>query len=347
MSILRRIGLAILSPLFVFILFATAFDVGFTHTVTDPAKIKRLAAESGVYDNLAPSLLKQQGSISTPFGDISTSNPDVQKAVDSAVSPQYVRRNVEAAIDNVYQWLNGDISRPDFQIGLAGDKQNIADSVSETIRQKLDGLPACSITQDLAIARSGQFDAASASCLPYGVPPAAVAAAAKTAVLTDPSLLSGANIKASDIKNGSGRSIFEQSVVRNIPKQYQRLKKTLWVLGILTILVAAGIVLLSRSRLAGLRHIGTNLAVAGLVMLILSWALGRAVSTDIVPKIKIDNAVLQNDLRALITDIVQQIDKNYWFFGGLYLILGAAAIGCWLFYRRKNRSRPLSSTPPN
>jgi hypothetical protein len=70
-------------------------------------------------------------------------------------------------------------------------------------------------------------------------------------------------------------------------------------------------------------------------MLIFSWGLNRAVSTKVVPKITLDNAVLQQDIRNLVTDIAQQIDKNYWFFGGLYTVLGAGGIATAEAFRRR------------
>ncbi|HEX5447754.1 MAG TPA: hypothetical protein VFW90_00955 [Candidatus Saccharimonadales bacterium] len=340
MHILRRIAVGLLSPLFVFLLFATAFDIGFVHTATNPTTIKRLAAETGVYNSLAPSLLKQEDAISTPFGDFSASDPEIQKAVSSAVSPRYVQQNVESAIDNIYQWLNGNISQPDFKINLAGDKENIANGVSEVLRQKLSDLPACSAAQNLAILRSGQFDAASATCRPYGVSPALVGTAAKTAVLKDPDLLNNAGVSAADIKS-DGQSVFAQPAVKNIPKVYQQAKKTPWILSILTILTGTGIVFLSRSRLIGLRHIGINLVVVGIIMLIFSWAINRAVSTNIAPKIKVDNVVLQRDLRNLVKDIGSQIDKNYWFFGGLYTVAGIGGIIAAEALRRQISKTPV------
>jgi len=97
-----------------------------------------------------------------------------------------------------------------------------------------------------------------------------------------------------------------------------------------------GIVFLSSTWQKGLRHIGINLVVIGLIMLVFSYALNRTVSTKVVPKIKLENAVLQTDIRNLATDLTQQIDKNYWFFGGLYTALGAGGIAAAEVFRRRN-----------
>jgi hypothetical protein len=336
MHILRKVGLGILSPLFIFLLFATAFDIGFIRTATHPATVKKLVAESGVYNSVVPDLLKQSGSITTPLGDISAADPAVLQAAQQVVSPQNVQHQTETAIDSIYQWLDGRIAQPQFTIGLAGNNGAFADSVSVVIGQRLAGLAACSASQSLAIARAGNFDAIDTTCLPRGVTAAQLAAQVKSSIAANQDFISQASISTANIKSGdNGQPLFEQPGVKSAPKQYQRAKKTPLILSVLTILIGAGIVFLSSSWQKGLRHTGINLVIIGLIMLIFSWGLNRAVSTKVVPKISLDNAVLQQDIRNLVTDIARQIDKNYWFFGGLYTVLGAGGITTAEVFRRR------------
>lgn len=333
MSIVRRVALGVLSPLFVFLLFATAFDIGFTHTVTHPAAVKKLAAESGIYSSLVPSLLKQQPVIATPLGDIPTSDPAVQAAIGQAISPKVIQTQANSAIDSIYQWLDGKVNQPDFTIGLA-NPAGFADSVSGSIDQKLAGLPVCDLVQSLAIIQSGTFDAAQLTCLPRGASPSEAAGQIKSALSDNQDLLNSLSITPADIKGGNGQPVFEQPGAKNIPTQYQRAKKMPAILVILTILTGAAIILLS-GGLKGLRRVGASLLIVGAAMLIFSWALSRAVSAEIIPKIKVDNTVLQQGLRNLATDIGQRIDRNYWIFGGVYTVLGAAAITSPGFYKRR------------
>jgi hypothetical protein len=80
-------------------------------------------------------------------------------------------------------------------------------------------------------------------------------------------------------------------------------------------------------------------------MMIFSYGLNRAVSTKVVPKIKVDNAVLQQDVRKLVSDLSQQIDKNYWFFGGFYTVLGAGGITAAEISRRRSKLGPVAELP--
>jgi hypothetical protein len=345
MDFAKKLALGLLSPLFIFLLFATAFDIGFVRTATHPTTVKRLISESGVYDSLVPSALAQNKTISTSLGDIPTADPAVQKAAAQAISPQYVQQRTEAAIDNVYQWLDGGISQPNFKIDLSGAKGSFADSVAGSVQQRLAGLPACSAAQNLAIAQSGQFDAVNTTCLPSGVTAQAAAEQVKASLNSSQDFLKDANVSAADIKGSdSSRSVFNDQL-KNLPKLYRQAKKTPLILSILTIITGAGIVFLSSTWQKGLRRIGINLAVIGVVMMIFSYGLNRAVSTKVVPKIKVDNAVLQQDVRKLVGDLSRQIDKNYWFFGGLYTVLGAAGITAAEISRRRSKPGLVAELP--
>ena len=340
MDFAKKLALGILSPLFIFLLFATAFDIGFVRTATHPDTVKKLIAESGVYDSLVPNILQQTKIIETPLGNFSTADPAVQKATGQAITPQYVKQNAEAAIDNIYQWLDGSVAQPSFKFDLAGPKTSFANSVAASVQQRLAGLPACTSPQSAQILQGGQLDVNNISCLPRGVSAQTAAGQVKSS-LSDSDFLDKVDLSASSIKGSNDQPVFGQPGVKDVPKQYQLAKKTPLILSLLTILSGAGIVFLSSTWQKGLRHIGINLVIIGVIMLIFSYALNRAVSTKIVPKIKIDNAILQQDVRSLVTDLGQQIDKNYWFFGGLYAVAGAGSITVAEVFRKKtlnNRS---------
>lgn len=343
MHILRRVALTVLSPLFVFLVMATAIIAGFARTAMQPEAVKGLVAESGLYDTIVPSLLQQQKVISTPLGSISASDPAVQKAAGQAVPPKYVQQNAETAIDSLYAWLDGKVSQPSLNFNFGEQNSVFADNIAAGVQQKLAGLPACSTAQSITIARSGSFDALNATCLPRGVTAAGVAQQVKAYMNSNGSFLDKPLISTTDFKDDKGRSIFNERY-KDIPIYYQLAKKMLWILAMLTALVGIGIVLLSATRAAGLKHIGLNLLIVGLLILIFSWVLNRTVNTSLVPKITIGNAALQQGVRNLATDLTRQIDKNYWFFGGLYVALGTLAVGSSLYLSKRNRPSAATQT---
>lgn len=334
MLIAKRLGLAVLSPLFIFLLFALAFDIGLAHTVTNPGTVKRMVSESGVYDTVVPNVLSQVKSIPTSYGNIPVSDPAIKRAVSAALPPGYIQENTELAIDNIYSWLNGKIAQPNFTIDFSGAKVLFANNVADTLQKRLSALPTCSLTQSREILLSGSYDAYNAVCLPPMVSPAAVAELFKTGIVSQHDFLKNTTISAASIKGSDGRPLFTGQLA-SAPKSYRLLKKTPLILAILTILCGLGIVLLSRSWLAGLRHIGINLLIIGLIMLLFSWAVNRTVSTNITPKIRVDNAILQQDLRSLATDVAKQVDKNYQFFGGIYTVVGVGGIAATEIFKRR------------
>lgn len=341
MHILKKLALWLLSPLFVILLFATAFDVGFVRVATHPATVKKLAADSGIYNAVVPNLLAQTKTISTNYGTASTADPIITKAANSALPPQFIQQNTETAIDNVYEWLDGTIARPNFSIDLSGSKTLFANKVADALETKLSSLLACSAAQSREVAQGAPFDVFNATCSPGGSDPDGIIEQLRSSLASEQGFLPSSTINPSQVKNGgSSQSIFDGQL-KNAPKQYQDLKKTPLILALLTILTGVGIVFLSSTWQKGLRHIGINLVVIGLIMLAFSWALNRAVSTDIAPKIRIDNATLQQDIRNLVTELAQQIDKNYWYFGAGYALVGAGAVATAEVFRR--RAQPVSA----
>jgi len=349
MHLVKKLALGLFSSLFIFLLFATAFDIGFVRTTTHPGTVKRLISESGLYDSLVPNVLQQNKTISTSVGNISTTDPAIQKAVTAAITPDQVKRQTEGAIDNIYQWLDGAVSQPTFNIDFSSSKGSLATNIAGVVQQKAAALPACTPEQSAAIAQSANFDAVNANCLPFGLSAAALADQVRSSLNSNNGFISQAQVSANQVKGSNNQSFFGSDTAKQIPKQYQRAKKTPLILSILTILCGLAVVFLSSSWQKGLRHIGINLAVIGVVMLVVAWGLNRAVSTKIAPKISLDNLVLQQDIRNLVTDIGQQVAKNYYFFGGVYTVLGAGSLAAVAIANKRNRSvlpSPKDQTAP-
>ncbi|HXY18026.1 MAG TPA: hypothetical protein VEH48_01225, partial [Candidatus Nitrosopolaris sp.] len=131
----------------------------------------------------------------------------------------------------------------------------------------------------------------------------------------------------------------------NVPNQYQKVKKTPFLLGLVTIVLGLAIIFLSTARAAGLRRIGWPLLVVGIVLLAFAWAINRVTVHNLAPKISVNNAVLQSSLRTLIVDVEQAVDKSYWWFGGGYAALGLGAIGGAMYIKKHNGSKkPAAAT---
>ncbi|MBX4199504.1 hypothetical protein KW789_01270 [Candidatus Saccharibacteria bacterium] len=333
MHILRRSLLVIITPLFTALLFAAALDWGIVKTIGHPSAVKQIVAESGIYDTVIPNLLSQSKQITSSVGIIPLTDPGIQQAANQVFSPAYVARQSDTIIDSIYAWLDGKTAQPEFKIDLSGPKADFANTVAGQVQQRVSSLPKCTTRTSATT-----FDVYNATCLPVGVTPIAVAKTTHDSILSGQGFLNNQVISAASVSsNGSNQSVFANQL-KGAPAQYQRAKKTPIILILLTIIVATGIVLLSTSHLKGLKHVGITLLLVGLLMLVFSWGLNKAVATQIAPKISNLNGVnpaIKDKLKVVITDISQRIDKNYWAFGGIYTVLGAVALAAPMIIRPK------------
>ena len=362
MNIAKKIGLVILSPVFVSLLFFTALDYGIIHTAGNPGRVKQIIADSGVYNNLIPAALDQAEQKAGNSNGVSLADPAVKTAAEDAFSPQFIKSSSENIIDGIYHWLDGKAPQPDFKIDLSGKKTDFAVLVADHAKQVASGLPRCSLAQTQALAvQGGSLDVFNVQCLPLGVTPDSAAAQVKSELLNNKDFLKDPVITADSLKSNSSdcvkanqtctvtndsTPVFQKEPIKHFPDVYQWAKRSPLILSILAILCATAIVFLSRSWQLGLRHAGIVVLIVGAVMLIFAYALNHVTTNTLIPKIKIDNAVLQTDLKKLAADLVRQVNNNYTLFGGIYVVVGAGAIIGSELHRRKHAPAPAHAHTP-
>lgn len=340
MQFAKRSILVLLTPIFPLLLFATAFDMGVTRIVGHPGEVKKIINDSGIYNNAVTAALNQAKNVTSDNGSLPLTDPSIQAAATSTFTPQTLQNYSNQVIDGVYDWLNGKTAQPDFKIDLSSLKSTFAQQVAKAAETKAAALPTCSSADQI----SSYNDVFSSTCLPPNVTPAEAGSEASSAILNGQGFLDNPVITANNVKGSdSNQSVFNNQL-KNAPAQYRKAKRAPWILSLLTILVAAGIVFLSATWQKGLRHIGITLAIVGVFMLLFAWALNYGVTKKAVPKISFDNSVLTADVKALVTDLAQSIDKNYWEFGTVYTVLGAAAIATPVFLNRRNAKPQPAST---
>jgi hypothetical protein len=341
MSIIKKLLLVVLTPLLPLLLFSAAAVYGIMSTVGQPSQVKKLAADSGLYQSAISNVLDQQKSIKTSVGDLPLSDPSIRQAANQAFSPALVQKNTEAAIDNIYDWLDGKTPSPTFSLNFLSAQGDFANNLAAAVQTKAASLPDCKTPYTAT-----SFDVYSATCLPKGVSPASVAQQVKSQVAGGQGFIDKPIISASDIKNSNGQSVFS-SQLKSVPSKYQWLKKSPWLLMLLSLIVATGLVLLRPTLASGLRHVGLTVLLIGLFMLLFSWGIAKANHKYIQPNVKLSNAAIQSEIKNLIDQAVRRVDKNYWLFGGAYSVIGA---GLLVSPRLLNKKRPAGaskSAPPS
>lgn len=315
MHIFTKGFVATLTALLAALLFVLAFDVGLVRTVGSPSTVKKVLADSGIYSSVVPTALTEVGKISTSVGDIPLSDSSIRSAATQSFTPQQIESYSNEIIDSIYTWLEGKTDKPTFRIDLTASRDSLADNIAATLQQRLATLPVCT-----SFSGTG-FDAYSATCLPPGVSAAQAAAEVKSQLLSGQGFLDQPVITSDNIEgSGDGKSPFDN---QSVPENYQRLKKAPFVVGLLALLVAAGIVFLSATRRRGLRRIGIILAAVGIFMMVFAWGLNKLFTTQALPRINFESAVVEQEVKSVATDLEQAVSSNYWTFGIIYAVLGA------------------------
>lgn len=319
MNFVKKTTLVVLTPIFLMLLFATALDFGILNVAGHPNTVKKIIKDSGIYNNVVSNALSQTQQNNSDGGDINLNDPAIKTAADKALSPQLLQNSTNQVIDGVYSWLDGKSAQPNFNVDLSGAKATFASYVGQAAQAKAAGLPICTSVP-------ANFDVFNADCLPPGVSPAQAADEATASVLSPKGFLDNPVITASNVKGSNNQSVFEQKGVKNIPKQYQRAKKTPYMLAVLAILVGTALVFLRRNWQSGLRHVGITLVLVGLLMVAFAYGLHKVIDDKLVGQLKFDNTLLQADARSLIKDLGGAIEHNYYLFGIIYAVLGVVAL---------------------
>lgn len=334
MHSLRRPLLVLAAALLPALLFATAFTVGVLRVTGDSESVKKVLSESGIYNSVTGEVLKDARISSGSASQVSLTNPEVKKAAEAAFSPQLVQNSTEQVIDGIYKWLDGKTPLPDFKVDLTAAKASFGEKVGDAAQNRAGSLPVCP-----AGVSPSSFDPFSASCLPRGVTPTQVGAQAENDVIKGEGFLEDSIITANTIKEeGAAKSVFADQL-KDAPTDYQRFKTIPIVLIVLTILTIAGIILLSSSKARGLKKVGIILLVIGGIILLSAWALNHVTANRIAPEIKLENKVLQNNVKKLVTDTVQRVNKGYGALGGVYVVLGALTTGGGILLTRSNSKK--------
>jgi len=167
----------------------------------------------------------------------------------------------------LYAWLQGKTPKLEFAIDLTGVKQGLADGLGQYVEQRAAALPACPagtpVGQDI--------DPFSATCLPRGVNPAQLAAEARGQILNG-EFLKENTITADSLKTENGKTIEQQLAA--VPNAYKKMSWAVYGTGLLALLLAAAVVVLSVNWRSGLKKVSTIFIVVGLISAFVGWLSG-------------------------------------------------------------------------
>ncbi|CAN5398902.1 hypothetical protein BH10PAT3_BH10PAT3_5370 [soil metagenome] len=285
MNILRKLFIGLLAGLLSITLFGMAWANIGVATIRDRQKVKGWFKSSNFYAQLPDVVLEKvnndkknpstPGEPSSAEGDLPIKDPQIQAIVKQAFTPALLQNSVESVLNGTYKWLDGSAKGIDFSIDLTTAKQQFATGLGTYVTNRATSLPVCTDGQI-----NGNFDGFNATCRPAAVSPADAGAIAtadflKQDFLKDP-VITAKNLKADSAepnKEGNPRVPLEESaaVAKTV---YQRSGQLPLILGVLSLLLAMGIIFISRDRLRGIRRVGYVLVSTGVFLLITYLILG-------------------------------------------------------------------------
>lgn len=266
MSFLRGMGRWLLA-----ILMGTAFGTWLLVATLQMTILNRQVAKewlqsSGLYSNLIDSIPFQVDNGDGGAKKSFITTQDIQGALKKTFPPSYIQTQSETILDSVYDWMESKSDKVAFTIPISDKMTEFATNLATQIQPKLATLPACS---GMIPPNDGE-----PTCIPRGLSIAQFAAQLSDITKTD-----GDNFLSKPITQDSFGNT--ESHLDWLPSAVSQLGWLSWTMPVLGVLCAAGYVLLSDSKLRGLKVVGRRVFFQGLVAAAIggvAWYLGGQAS---------------------------------------------------------------------
>lgn len=291
--------------------------------------VKGWLASSGVYDNSFK-----------PFANIDikegiAKKEDFMQALEQTFQPGYVRTQTEKALDATYDWIDGKSGTISFSIPVADRREEFRNNLVKVVTPRLAQLPACPTRVNP--------NTNNPTCIPQGMNAASFAD--QSLRFADNSTFLNAPITQDSLKDAG----FAFPDMSYLPSVAAAARTATVALPIAIIIMGAGYVLLSESKLRGLTVIGRRVLLQGAIVALgggLLAAFGSSI--DLSAAAEAGDAQQATMVAAVINPLVKIIMPSL---GQAFLAAGAvvAATGgvAWLvaFIIRRNYTKVTQFTP--
>jgi hypothetical protein len=313
MNFLRKTVVVTVCSLLPMVLLSFGILFSLYQVLGSPTHIKNALDTSGIYDTAIASIV-QQSTNEQGTSDTQTSDGEaaVRKAVGDAIPASYIKDQTSGVLDGVYAWLQGDTQNLTFSIDLTPVKTELVNNLTAQALNRAASLPACTAESQL----TSTDDPFSMECLPPGVTPDQLANQTRQSVL-DSEMFKNASITPQNLTEKSSKPLEEQ--LSPVKDGYQAIKKSVYLVGLLTVVFIATAILLSKPRQTGIKRVAFILLTTGGVGVI------TAVVGNFVVKFIIDSLTekAEGALGAKVAQAAQLLAndiRNWW------LILGALSV---------------------
>jgi len=313
----------------VVLLLLTANTTIFARVTSNPERVKQIVANSGAYEASAPlvidELIKRNVLESGPF---SLQNDAIQQLAQQVLDGKRVQAVVEPAIDGIYAWLNGQTSVPQFAVNLSSTRDALAGDLAKYQIERISKLPPCQTNNATA-----NTNILSLQCKPAtSLDQTAIKQAIDQYLKREGGLLNQP-LTPSDLDIAKGQATLEK--IQNVPKSFQAAKKLPWLLGVLSLLSAAGVVFLASTRSYGLKCLGITLAVAGVVLAAMP-SVNSLIIDEALSSISQNSVQAYKVLEKLLPAANSSTAYIYYLYSVITLLLSAISFGVRHYFYRKD-----------
>lgn len=302
-----RFGVVVTSGLLAAAILVGLVSVAVNRTILQPKPVQTAIAESGAYGQVVPLVLAQYDD--KTVAGVAVDDPAVRRAAEESFSPAYLTRITDPAIANTYQWLHGEIERPDFRINYQEGRREFAQRVGGLIADRAEDLPTCSLSQTLrlglefrALLAEGRYG--DIECLPPGISRAliieVVSRYIETGIGQEGPIATG-TLPAREVTL-QGEPFYEHPTVARLPGIVEGLAWLPWICLAVAVLALGLIYALRRSLHVVALHLAVSLVVVGLITAIASFSLSTLVDRLISPRIEPLAGDIVTALTALTAD---------------------------------------------
>ncbi len=335
MDILRKIGIGICALLLGPTLIIASSAFAFQRTVGNPDYVKTTLGDGKIYEAVGSQIKLQtqnEGENQPKF---------VKKALKNATDSTVLKEVIESGIDNVFAFLKGDIKVEEISIDITPVTSVLDKELITQLKSEIDKLPTCSGTQ-----APTSSDPTKANCIPKGTNEDKFATQAIDDILGEEGILADNKLTLQDIQT-VGQSGGQQSAdIENLNQSLNQIASlyqlSRWLTPfsiLLSLLFSAAIILLSKSRLHGVRRAGWIILLNGLLLFFISLVANFGAQTFIPQASGI--SLLGDTIQGIAKTIISDVTKYNKIIGIVFFIIGLAmTIVSSILIKKHAKDRP-------
>lgn len=351
MQILRKLYLALAIPAVTLLIVLAIVLLSLSLAFGKPDNLKRWLRQANIYPQVANTIA------STASSGADSNALQIQTALKTAISGEFVRKSSESVIDGTYTWLQGKTEKPSYNIDLQPVKDAIVASLTQQATDKLATLPPCSPTNppngtDISTLNCRPPDTVSAASIQQAITQATSGEflsqnlTADTTLPADSKTSEGQPVNSAPAPEQPTTPWYQQA--KGLPAAYKWSLLGPWICATLILLLGVGIVFAARNKRSGLRTLAVTTLSAGFLLAVTAglsiWGIRRIQSALQSKPTEPEAANIQGPLLQVLRDAGSYIGNIQLWWGIGLAIAGVIALVLLYVTRHKTPTTPEESS---